>query len=167
VARVLIVGCGCRGRELAWQLVADGHAARGTTRRPEDLSAIESTGAEAAVADPDRLSTLLPLIGGVSVICWLMGTAVGEPEVVAAIHGARLESLLGRLVDSPVRGFVYEAAGRVPRRRLDEGASIVRKAAATYRMPVAVVETDPADRGQWLAAMRAAVDRVLAPTAPR
>jgi hypothetical protein len=167
VARVLIVGCGCRGRELARQLVADGHAARGTTRRLEALSSIESTGAEAAVADPDRLSTLLPLIEGVSVICWLMGTVAGEPELSAAIHGPRLESLLGRLVDSPVRGFVYEAAGSVPRRQLEQGASIVRRAAATYRMPVAVVQTDPTDRGAWLAAMRAAVDGVLAPTAPR
>ena len=167
MARVLIVGCGCRGRELAQQLVADGHAARGTTRRPEALSAIESTGAQAALADPDRLSTLLPLIEGVSVICWLMGMAVDEPEVIAAIHGPRLESLLGRLVDSPVRGFVYEAAGWVPRRRLEHGASIVRKAAATYHMPVAVVEADPADPDRWLAAMCAAVDRVLGPTARR
>src|SRR5919204_1401335 len=102
MARVLIVGCGCRGRELAAALRAEGHRVRGTTRREEGVEAIEATGAEAAVADPDRLSTLLPLIEGVSVVCWLMGTAVAAPEVIGAIHGSRLSTLLHRLVDTPV-----------------------------------------------------------------
>ena len=34
LARVLIVGCGCRGRELAAALMAEGHAVRGTLARP-------------------------------------------------------------------------------------------------------------------------------------
>ena len=34
VARVLIVGCGCRGQALARELRAAGHAVRGTTRDP-------------------------------------------------------------------------------------------------------------------------------------
>jgi hypothetical protein len=163
VARVLIVGCGCRGRQLAGQVAVDGHRARGTTRRPEALSGIEWAGAHAAIADPDRLVTLLPLIEGVSAICWLMGSAIGAPQAVAALHGPRLASLLERLVDSPVRGFVYEAAGSVPPRLLDQGASVVRRSGATYRMPVEVVEADPADHGAWLSAMGAAVRRVLGP----
>jgi hypothetical protein len=164
VARVLIVGCGCRGRGLAARLVADGHAVRGTTRRADALDAIEAAGAQPAVADPNRLSTVLPEIEGVSVICWLMGTAVAEPEVVAAIHAPRLETLLERLVDSPVRGFVYEAAGSVQRRWLVKGAAIALRAAKTYWVPVEVVETDPSEHGPWLAAMRAAVERILSPT---
>jgi hypothetical protein len=161
VARVLIVGCGCRGRELAAGLVAGGHAVRGTTRDRRKLEDIEATGAEAAVADPDRLSTLLPYLGGVSVMCWLMGTAVGEAEAVAALHGSRLESMASTLVDSGVRGLAYEAAGTVERGLLAEGAAIVGRVGEANRMPVEVVEQDPADVEAWVGAFRGAVDRVL------
>ena len=106
MARVLVVGCGCRGRRLAEGLIAVGHSVRGTSRSAEALRMIEAAGAEAAVADPDRLGTLLPLLEGVSVVCWLMGTADAEP-----LHGPRLRSLQVKLVDSPARGLVYEAAG--------------------------------------------------------
>jgi uncharacterized protein YbjT (DUF2867 family) len=151
MARVLIVGCGCRGRELAGVLAADGHAVRGTTRSPERLAAIESAGAEAAQADPGRLGTLLPQLEGVSVVAWLMG-GVDEPS----LHGPRLESLLETLVDTPVRGFVYEAAGGASPGLLAAGAAIVRRAGATWRMPVEVVGGQSgADE------MRAGVTRVL------
>jgi hypothetical protein len=161
VARVLIVGCGCRGRALASALAADGHAVRGTTRDPEALAAIEAAGAEGVVADPDRLSTLLPRVAGVSAVCWLMGTARGEPELVAAVHGPRLQTMLERIVDTPVRGLVYEGAGPVRPDLLAGGAAAVATAGETYRMPVRVVARDPADHGAWLAAMRSAVDEVL------
>ena len=126
MARVLIVGCGCRGQELARELGAAGHAVRGTTRDAADVEAIEAAGAEGVVADPDRLGTLLPLMAGVTVICWLMGTAEGDD--VAALHGDRLESLLAKLVDSGVRGLVYEAAGSVDAGLLDDGAARVQAA---------------------------------------
>jgi nucleoside-diphosphate-sugar epimerase len=161
VARVLIVGCGCRGRELAAALIADGYAVRGTTRDRASVAAIEAAGAEAAVCDPDRLSTLLPQVDGVGVVCWLMGSAAGEPELVAAAHGARLEAFLERLVDSPVRGFVYEAAGRVPREWLESGAELATRFQAERRIPAEVVSEDPSDPGRWLEAMVAAVQRVL------
>lgn len=161
MARILIVGCGCRGRELAGALAESGHAVRGTTRHEGSLAAIEGAGAEAAVADPDLLSTLLPHIEDVSVLCWLMGTATGSEEAVAALHGSRLESIAAKLVDTHVRGLVYEAAGTVDPARLAEGAAGVRRVAEANRMPVAVVESDPADLGAWTAAMTAAVGRVL------
>ena len=162
MARVLIVGCGCRGRQLAGSLAASGHAVRGTTRSPGLLGAIEAAGAEPVLADPDRLGTLLPALAGVSAVCWLLGTARGPDEAVAALHGPRLRSMLEKLVDTPVRGFVYEAAGSVPADLLEAGAGIVRAAALTYRMPVQVVKRTPADVSDWEAAMRAAVDAVLA-----
>lgn len=158
MARVLVVGCGCRGRALAAALADDGHAVRGTTRDPGRLAEIEAAGAEGVVADPDRLGTLLPAIEGVSVLCWLMGTATGNAE---ALHGPRLASLVEKLVDTHVRGVVYEAAGTVPAEALAGGAAIVRRAGATYGMPVEVVEADPAAHDAWLAAMRDAVGRVL------
>lgn len=158
MARVLIVGCGCRGRALARALAEDGHAVRGTTRHAGRVPEIEAAGAEAVVADPDRLGTLLPAIEGVSVLCWLLGTA--EPNA-ADLHGPRLGSLVEKLVDTHVRGFVYEAAGSAAAELFAGGAATVRRANATWGMPVEVVEADPAEHDAWLAAMRAAVQRVL------
>ena len=161
MARALIVGCGCRGLELAARMVEDGHAVRGTTRHADRTAEIEAAGAEAAVADPDRLGTLAPHLSGVAAVCWLMGGASGAPELIAAIHGPRLRSLLETLVDTPVRGFVYEAAGTVPRSRLDQGAAIVREAGERWRIPVEVVRQEPGDRAAWLTGMRDALGRVL------
>jgi uncharacterized protein YbjT (DUF2867 family) len=161
MARVLIVGCGCRGRELAATLIADGHAVRGTTRNPDALEEIEAAGADGALADPDRLRTLLPALEGVSAVCWLMGTAAGQPEAIAAVNGPRLESLLERLVDTPVRGVVFEAAGTAPAEELARGAAVVREAGERWRIPVEVVEQDPRQHAAWLAATTSAVRRLL------
>ena len=161
MARILIVGCGCRGRGLAASLRDGGHLVRGTTRDPARLDAIRAAAGEAAVADPDRLGTLLPHLEGVSVACWLMGSAAGAPESVAALHGARLQSLLSKLVDTPVRGVVYEGAGTVASELLAEGGVAARAAAATYRMPVRVVEESPRRASEWRAAMLSAVEEVL------
>src|SRR5829696_2656634 len=121
MARGLIVGCGCRGRLVGSQLIRDGWAVRGTSRREEGLGAIEAAGIEPALADPDRPGTLLDLVADVAVVAYLLGSAAGEPEAVAAIHGPRLERLLEHLVDTPVRGFVYEAAGSLDGDLLDGG----------------------------------------------
>ena len=109
------------------------------------------------MADPDRLATLLPALSGVSVLCWLMGTAVGSPE----LHGTRLQTLSEHLVDTPVRGLVYEAAGTVDRTLLDHGAQIVRTASQTWHIHGEVVTTDPAMHEEWLRAMKEAVNRTL------
>jgi nucleoside-diphosphate-sugar epimerase len=161
VARILIVGCGCRGRALARELVAAGHATRGTTRSRRRREEIEAAGVEAVVADPDRLGTIMAQLGGVTVVCCLLGDARGGSA--ADLHGPRLRTLLERLVDTPVRGFVYEAAGSVDPALLAGGAAAVREAAATWRLPVEVVEADPRDHETWLAATTAAVARLLTP----
>ena len=162
MARVLIVGCGCRGRALASALAGRGHAVRGTSREPEGAAAIERSGAEGRIGDPDRLATLMGHVEGVAVLCWLMGTAAGTPEAVAALHGPRVASMVEALVDTHVRGFVYEAAGSVDAALLAEGARRVREVAGANRMPVQVVDRDPADHGPWVAAMVGAVESVLA-----
>lgn len=149
MARVLIVGCGCRGRTLAGALLADGHAVRGTTRSAERLAGIEAAGAQGVVADPDRLGTVMAQLAGVTAVCWLMGSAGGE------VNGPRLATFVERLVDTPVRGIVYEAAGG------EVGAEAVRAAAERWRMPAEVVDADPAEHEEWLAAMREAVARLL------
>jgi hypothetical protein len=159
VARVLIVGCGCRGRELAWELRAGGHAVRGTTRSREQLAEIEAAGAEAVLADPNRLGTLMRELHGVTLVCWLMGSAEGE--TAADLHGPRLRTLLERLVDTPVRGVVYEAAGSLEPGLLGGGAAAVREASGRWNIPAEIVEADPRDRDAWLAGMTGAVDRLL------
>ena len=140
MARVLIVPCGCRGRELARELVAAGHAVRGTTRTPARTHAIAATGAEPYVGDPDRIGTLMGALSGVTVLCWLFG-GVPDPD----LHGGRLRMLFSKLVDTPVRGVVYEPA-------LPAGEQIARDAAERWRIPVEVVEPGGA---------RLAVDRLL------
>jgi nucleoside-diphosphate-sugar epimerase len=162
MARVLIVGCGCRGQRLARALADDGHLARGTTRDPARTAAIEAAGVEAAVADPLRLATITPLLANVSVVVWPFGNATGTPEEVEGVHTTRLQTLLTKLVDSGVRGFVYEGAGTVSPDLLEGGAERVRQAGEFFRMPTEVVDHDPSDDDGWVAAMRAAVERVLA-----
>jgi len=160
VARVLIVGCGCHGRELGRALAADGHAVRGTSRSDDRVAAVAQAGFEGVKADPDRLATLMPQLAGTTVVCWLMGSAEGQAEEVEALHGARLKTLLERLVDSGVRGLVYEGAGTVAAAVLVEGAEEVRLAGATWRMPAEVVLAEPGTP-DWVTEMQAAVMRVL------
>ena len=65
------------------------------------------------------------------------------------------------LVDTPVRGLVYEAAGTADRRYCSEAPHIVREASRTWHIPVEIVDTDPAAHQAWLDAMTAAVERLL------
>jgi hypothetical protein len=102
--------------------------------------AIEADGIEPALADPERPATLLELVGDVAAVYWLLGSASGDPENVEAIHGPRLERFLERLVETPVRRFVYEAAGSVDQAVLDRGAAIVRTAGETWRIPVEIAQ---------------------------
>lgn len=139
MARALIVGCGCRGRELGAALLDQGWAVRGTSRRQEGMAAIEAAGIEPALADPERPATLLELVDDVAVVYWMLGSASGDPEDVAAIHGPRLERLLEHLVETPVRRFVYEAFGSVDPKILAGGVALVERAAATWRIPVEIV----------------------------
>jgi uncharacterized protein YbjT (DUF2867 family) len=159
LARVLIVGCGCRGQALARALAAEGHPARGTTRDPARLPAIEAAGAEPVLADPARLATLTPHLDGISVLCWLLGSAEGDG--VAALHAERLDTIVEHIVDTLVRGVVYEGAGTVDPASLAVGGEVVRRAEETYRMPVAVLEQQPADHDAWLLAAVAGVRHVL------
>jgi nucleoside-diphosphate-sugar epimerase len=162
VARVLIVGCGCRGQALARDLRAAGHAVRGTTRDPGRTSAIAAAGAEPYVGDPDRVATLMDALTGVAIVCWLMGTATGGAEQVAALHDGRLRMLWEKLVDTPVRGVVHEVAGPLPPAVLARGRAVAEVAHDTWQIPLAVLDTDPADHDAWRAAANDAVAHLLA-----
>jgi uncharacterized protein YbjT (DUF2867 family) len=138
VARALIVGCGCRGRLLGERLLDEGWQVRGTSRREEALATIEAAGLEPALADPEDPGTVLDLVGDVAAVYWLLGSAEGPAENIEAIHGPRLERFLERLVETPVRRFVYEAAGSVNAAILERGSSIVQAAGERWRIPVAI-----------------------------
>jgi hypothetical protein len=159
LARVLIVGCGCRGRELAAELGRVGWEVRGTSRRTEVLETLAAAGIESAPADPDRPGTVLELCGDVAVVVWLLGSANGD--AVSAIHGPRLASLLERLVDSPVRGFAYEAAGIVDAATLAGGARIVERASQRWRIPTTLL-TGKREEPDWAARCAAEIERLLA-----
>jgi nucleoside-diphosphate-sugar epimerase len=160
LARAFIVGCGCRGRTLGRHLLDAGWQVRGTTRDPRSSDEIGVAGVEPVVADPDRVGTVLDHVGDVTLVFWLLASAEGEPDDLAALHGPRLERLLEELVDTPVRGVVYESAGSVPDELLERGAAIVRDAAERWRIPAELVDADPDSWERWLGEMLAAAGRL-------
>jgi uncharacterized protein YbjT (DUF2867 family) len=161
MARCLIIGCGCRGRSLAVELLARGHVVRGTTRSAGPVSEIEATGAEAVIADPDRVATIAPALAQVAVVCVLLGSARGGPSQLAALHTDRLEMLLTRIVDTPVRGLLYEASGTVDPSLLSAGAAAVSAFCGRSRIPFGLLEADPRAWEAWVTAAADAVELVL------
>ena len=159
--RALIVGGGCRGLELARGLVAEGHAVRAVTRTEAGRPAIEAAGAECWIGDPDVIGTLRYALDNVTVLLWLLGTATGDREQVAALHGSRLRMMLEKTTDTTVRGVVYEAAGTVEEDVLAGGVDELRLAHRTNEIPFALLQADPADRTAWLAAAREAIESLL------
>lgn len=134
---------------------------RGTTRKGDGLAAIEAAGGEAVLGDPDRVGTLAPAFEHVGVACLLLGSARGTADQLAALHGTRLAMLLTRVLDTTVRGFVYEAAGTVDPAVLGSGAALVRERCLDSRIPYALLETGSGDWAAWASAAVQAVERVL------
>jgi nucleoside-diphosphate-sugar epimerase len=161
MARALIVGCGCRGRMLGRALSGAGWQVRGTTRSPARLAEIEADGIDAAVADPDRVATLVDLIGDVAVVFWLLGSATGEQEAVAALHGPRLARMLEEIVDTPVRGFVYEGFGTMPSEMIAGALVTLRDAGERWRIPFEVVDAVGGDVELWREGMLAAAAELV------
>lgn len=161
MARVLIVGGGCRALGLSRELVTDGHAVRVTTRAETGRPAIEATGAACWIGDPDRIGTLRAALDGITVACWLLGTASGDPRAVRALHESRLRFMLGQLIDTTVRGLVYEARGTVPARVLHAGTDLAREHCALHAIPLRVLEVDPRDVPAWTREARSAIASLL------
>jgi putative NADH-flavin reductase len=161
MARCLIVGCGCRGLTLAAELRARGHAVRGTTRDPARRAELETAGVEAYIGDPDRVATIAPAFAHAGVVCVLLGSAQGSREKLAALHGTRLDMLLERMLDTTVRGVVYECAGSVDPELLCAGAERVRHACERSLIPFVLVDVDPNEHAAWLTAAVNGVERIL------
>jgi uncharacterized protein YbjT (DUF2867 family) len=161
LARCLIIGCGCRGRALGGELAARGHAVRATSRTKAGVAAIEAAGFEAVLGDPDRVGTLAGAFEHVSIACVLLGSATGPPARLEALHGPRLEMLLTRMLDTTVRGVVYEAAGTIAPGILAAGAALVRERCEDSRIPYVLLRADAADPRGWTLSAAAAVDSAL------
>jgi hypothetical protein len=136
---------------------------RGTTRNPARAAEIEAAGAEAELGDPDRVATLMGALGQVAVVCILLASASGTPDQLRALHGTRLEMLLTKLLDTTVRGLVYEVQGTVDAGVLASGAERVRRFADRSLVRATLLKADPARPEEWLSAALAAVDRAVAP----
>ena len=161
MARVLIVGCGCRGSALGELLLGEGLEVRGTSRSPGELGRIADRGIEPAIADPNRVGSVLEHVGDVAVVVWALGSATGESAL--EVNGPRLERVLEHLVDTPVRGFVYEGAGSVISAQLEAGATAVEAAQARWRLPARIITAPAARPREWIEAMASAVMDLLRP----
>jgi hypothetical protein len=167
VARILIVAGGCRGRRLAAEMVGAGHAARITTRTEAGRVAIEASGAECWIGAPDRLATLRGALENVTIVCWLLGSATGEPAEVRALHASRLEFFLGQAIDTTVRGFLYEVSGTtVSQEALTGGARIVRTIGERNAIPVAFLSAQIGEVEAWLTEARVTVTSLLQRSQP-
>ena len=159
--RVLLVGGGCRGRVLARELVAAGHAVRAVTRTEAGRGAIEEAGAECWIGDPDVIGTLRYALEHVTVLVWALASARGSADSIAALHGDRLQMMLEKAIDSTVRGIVYEAAGPVGEAMLAAGLQRVRATCELNAIPYGVIDAPPDDAAGWAASARAAIARIV------
>ncbi len=141
--------------------MGQGHAVRVTARTEAGRAAIEATGAECWIGTPERLGTLRAALESVTIVCWLLGVVTGPEEELRALHSSRLEFFLGQVIDTTVRGFVYEAAGTVPSDALAAGERIVRTVGERNAIPTTFLRADIADSDAWQTEARAAVDVLL------
>jgi hypothetical protein len=164
VARILIVGGGCRGRRFAERMVEQGHAVRATTRGESGRAAIEATGAECWIGTPDRLATLRGALENVTVACWMLACARGSDEQIAPLHCSRLEFFLSQAIDTTARGLIYDAsavpgggggtdadgtdARRPTSEMLAEGARIFRSLTELNAIPAVVLKRERPSEGE-------------------
>jgi hypothetical protein len=167
VARLLILGGGCRGLALAQEVAREGHATRVVTRSAARRPEIEAAGAECWIGDPDRLGTLRGALEGVAIACWLLGSAVGSEEQLRALHGPRLGAFVSQTIDTTTRGLLYEAAGTVSAEILQAGARLAASVAERNSIPLRILCADPADEERWRREALGAVDELLAGAASR
>lgn len=143
-------------------MVQEGYAVRITSRSEDARAAIEASGAECWIGTPDRLATLRGALESVTILCWLLGSAVGTAQELRALHTSRLEFFLTQAIDTTVRGLVYEARGTASSDELlRQGERIARTLVERNAIPAAFLDTDPNDRDGWLADARGSVASLL------
>jgi hypothetical protein len=156
MARVLLTGTPERLAPVAERLMADGHAVRCAVPGGTAVAA----GAESVDASPTLPGGIVAQLDGVTVAAWLLGDeAWSEPD----LHGEKLATMLHRVVDTGVRGFIYEfpsgydGAGE----RSDSGQVQLRHAHETWRIPVAMVYAGVGDDSQGAEQLAAEVSQAV------
>lgn len=133
-----------------------------TTRSEDSRGAIEAAGAECWVGNPDRLATLRGAMENVTILCWLLGTAVGSESELQQLHTSRLEFFLTQAIDTTVRGLIYEGRGTASSAELLRGGEVIaRTLTARNAIPVAFLTADPGEPDAWLEQASAAVASLL------
>jgi hypothetical protein len=109
------------------------------------------------------IGTLRYALENVTLLFWLLGTASGDEEKVAALHGSRLRMMLEKTTDTTVRGVIYEAAGPIGETLLESGVAEMELAREKNAIPFALLESDPLGaRDVWLAEAQQAIEGLLA-----
>jgi uncharacterized protein YbjT (DUF2867 family) len=162
LARILIVGGGARGVRLTQRLIGEGHAVRITTRSEERREEIEAAGAECWIGTPDRLATLRAALENVTVACWMLGAAHGSEEQLASLHTSRLEFFINQIIDTTVRGFIYEPPGGGASAEISDAAlDIACRVTSRNSIPLLLLKASPEETEQWLSEAHAAISSVL------
>ncbi len=94
----------------------------------------------------------MPALDHVAIVCVLLGSARG-PD----LHASRLSMLLTRMIDTTIRGVVYEA----PADEHVSGAELLRRSCERSRIPYALLEPELEDHEAWLVAAVAACERLV------
>jgi hypothetical protein len=69
--------------------------------------------------------------------------------------------MLSKVIDTTVRGVVYEAAGTIAPGAFATGIAELRRMGRLNEIPVAIVDASPADRTAWVAAARHAIGNLV------
>lgn len=113
------------------------------------------------LADPDRVATLIEALDHVTVVCILLASAEGPPERLRALHETRLEMLLTKLIDTTVRGVVYEARGTVGADVLTGGIRRIEAFAERSHARTVLLEAEPGGASDWVVSALDAVDHAV------
>jgi hypothetical protein len=135
MARVLIVDRAGRAQAATAALEAAGYAVRSVN------------------AEPMLPGDVFAELENVAVVAWLHG-AGDAPH--AQVNGEQLETVLLKVVDTGVRGFVFERAAP------GEINPHVVHARETWHIPIAEIDVaDPAGGDEWLVSLVSAVNQSL------
>ena len=162
MARFLLVGSQQHVLLLGEELAEQGHAVRAITSGTNLAAEFESAAIELVNADRALLGTVLPHLDGVAIVCWLSEADPDAEQTPAAAerHVERITGLMEKIVDTGVRGFVYEA-----RPGTETAVSAIEHASTTWMIPVATFSADQDNPVAWLQAAHAAIDNALQPRA--
>lgn len=100
-------------------------------------------------ADPLLPGHVVDALENVAVVAWLMGAG---DDLHPQINGEQLETALLKVVDTGVRGFVFERPHEAPNAHVEH-------ARETWHIPIE--EIQPGSGEQWTASLVAAVNRSL------